>query len=78
MEQQLHRACERTKSKEKQNQATSHSNRPQVSLFDLAHKQCNILKDDFTSESKRAFLLEIYINVWMMSGHGANSAFYFL
>ena len=41
MEQQPHRACERTKSKQKQNQVTSHSNWPRVLLFDLAHKQCN-------------------------------------
>ena len=39
MEQQIHRADEQTKSKQKQNQATSYSNRPRVLLFDLAHKQ---------------------------------------
>ena len=39
MEQPLHRACERTKSKQKQNQVMSDSNWPRVLLFDLAHKQ---------------------------------------
>ena len=34
-------ACERTKSKQKQNQITSHSNWPRVLLFRVAHKQCN-------------------------------------
>ena len=37
MEQQPHRACERTKSKTKTSH-TSHSNWPSVLLFDLAHK----------------------------------------
>ena len=41
MEHQPHRACERTKSKQEQNQVTSHSNWPRVLLFDSAHKQCN-------------------------------------
>ena len=41
MEQQLYRACEQTKSKQKHNQATSHSNWPRVLLFNLAHKQWN-------------------------------------
>ena len=41
MEQQPHRACERTKSKLKQNQVTSHSNWPRVLLFYLANTQCN-------------------------------------
>ena len=41
MEQQPHRACKRTKSKQKQNQVTSHSNWPRVLLFDSAHKQCS-------------------------------------
>ena len=40
MEQQPHRACERTKSKQEQNQVTSHSNWPRILLFHLAHKQC--------------------------------------
>ena len=59
--QQPHRACERTKSKWKQNQITSHSNRPCVLLFNLAHKQCNdIIKGWFyflTSELKGRFLV---------------------
>ena len=38
---QPHYAFERTKSKQKQNQVTLHSNWPRVLLFDLAHKQCN-------------------------------------
>ena len=41
MEQQPQRACERTKSKQKQNQVTLHSNSPRVLLFDLVLKQCN-------------------------------------
>ena len=36
---QLHRACEKTKSKQKQNQVTSHLKCRSVPLFDLAHKQ---------------------------------------
>ena len=36
---QLHRACERTKSKQRQNQVTSHSNWIRVVLFDLIHQQ---------------------------------------
>ena len=41
MEQQLHRVCERTKSKQEHNQVTSNSNWPRVLLFNLAYKQCN-------------------------------------
>ena len=41
MEQQSHSACEWTKSKQKENQPTSHSNWPRVLLFDLAHRECN-------------------------------------
>ena len=80
--QQPHRACERTKSKQKQNQAMSHSNSPRVLLFDLAHKQYNsVIKRQLhclMSESKGTFLLKIYINVWLskMSGHGVNSIFF--
>ena len=48
MEQQPHRAYERTKSKQKQNQVTPHSNRTRVLFFDSAHKQCNGIKDGFT------------------------------
>ena len=49
MEQQIHRADERTKSKQKQNQATSYSNRPRVLLFDLATNNAVVsLKDGFT------------------------------
>ena len=43
MEQQLHNASERTKSKRKQNQVAPHSNLPCVLLFDLAYKQCNYI-----------------------------------
>ena len=60
MEQQPHRACERTKSKQKQNQVMSHSNWPWALLFDLAPYQCNgIIKGwlhSLTSESKGRFL----------------------
>ena len=41
MEQQPHRICEQTKSKQTQNQVTSQSNWPRVLLLDLAHKECN-------------------------------------
>ena len=40
MEQQPHRACKRTKSKQKPHHVTPHSNWPRVLLFDLAHKHC--------------------------------------
>ena len=60
MEQQSRRACERTKSKQKQNQVTSHSNWQCVLLFDLAHKQCiGIIKGwlrCLTPEAKGRFL----------------------
>ena len=66
MEQQPHRACERRKLTEKQNQVTSHSNWPGVLLFDIANKQCNdIIKEwlhCLTPESIRRFLI---INVLM-------------
>ena len=70
MQKQPHRgACERTKSKQKQNQVTPHSNRPRVLLFDLAHRQCN--------DIIKGWLL-VNINVWlsMMSGDGANPIFF--
>ena len=63
MEQQSHRASERTKSKQKKskNKVTSHSNWPHVLIFDLVHTQCNgIIKgwlDCLTSESKERFLI---------------------
>ena len=41
MEQQPGRACDRTMSKEKRNQVTSHYNWPRVPWFDLVNKQCN-------------------------------------
>ena len=41
MEQQPHRACEQTKSKQKQSKFTLYSNWARVLLFDLARKQCN-------------------------------------
>ena len=62
---QVHRACERPKSKRKQNQVTSHSNCPRVLLFDLAHKQWSgIIKGwlhCLTSESKVRFLVNIIL-----------------
>ena len=65
MEQQLQHACERTKSKQKQNQAR---HGPRVILFDLAHKQYNgIIKECFdclTSESKG----RIFVNNILMFG----------
>ena len=58
MEQQPHRACERTKSKQK---VLSYSNRALVPLFDLSHKQYNgIIKGwlhCLTSKSKGRFLV---------------------
>ena len=58
----FHRACERTKSKQKQNQVTSYSNWQCFLLFDLAHKECNyIIKvwlHCLTSESNRRFLFD--------------------
>ena len=45
MEQQPYCPCERTKSKQKQNQVTSYSNRLRVLLFNLAQKQCNGIRD---------------------------------
>ena len=57
----FHFACERTKSKQKQNQVTSYSNWPHILLFDLAQKQCNdIIKGwlhCLTSESNGRFLV---------------------
>ena len=58
MEQQPHRACERTESKQK---VMSYSNRDFVPFFDLPHKQCNgIIKGwlhCLTSEPKGRFLV---------------------
>ena len=58
MEQQPHRACERTELKQK---VMSYSNRALVPLFDLPHKQCNgIIKGwlhCLTSELKGRFLV---------------------
>ena len=72
-EQQPHRACERIKSKWKQNQVTSHSNWPRVLLFDLAHKQCNgIIKGwlhCLTPESIGRFLVNdilMFDSAWCM------------
>ena len=59
MDQQPDITCEGTKSKQKQNQVTSHSNWPRALLFDLAHRKCNgIMKGWFhclTSESNERF-----------------------
>ena len=60
MEQQPRRACERTKSKQKQSQVRLHSNWKRVLLFDLAHKQCSSIIKGWlhclTSESIGRFL----------------------
>ena len=72
MEQQPHRSCVRTKSKQKQNQVTSHSNWPRVLLFDLAHKQSNdIIKGwlhYLTSEPKGRFLVNniLFGSAWSL------------
>ena len=51
MEQIPHCACEQTKSKQKQNQVTSHSNWTRVLLLDLAHKHAMVsLKDGFIEQ----------------------------
>ena len=84
MKQQPHRAYERMKSKQKQNQVISHSNWPHVFLFNLAYKQCSGIFEVWlcclSSESKRRFLVNdiLIINVWlsMMFGHGANPVFF--
>ena len=69
MEQQPHRTCERTKSKQKQNQVTSHSNLPRVLLFDCAPKQCSgIVKGWFhclTPDPIGRFLVIIYYSVFL-------------
>ena len=57
MEQQPHCACERTKSKQKQNQVTSLSNWPRVILFDLAHKLIKGWLHCLLSESKGRFVV---------------------
>ena len=62
MEQQRHRAYERTRFKQKQNQVTLHSNCPRDLLFALADKQCiGIIKGwlhCLTSESKKRFFFK--------------------
>ena len=56
-----YRACKRTKSKQKQNQVTLHSNWPRVLLLDLVCKECNGIVKEWlhclTSESKGRFLV---------------------
>ena len=56
-----HRAYELTKSKQKQNQVTSHPNWLRVLLFNIAQKQCNGIINRWlhclTSESKWRFLV---------------------
>ena len=58
------------KTKQKQNQVTSHSNWPRVLLFDLAHKQCNgIIKEwlhCLTSESIGGFLTNDILLTWCL------------
>ena len=88
MVQQLHRAWQRTKSKQKQNQIKSHSNWSRVLLSDLAYKQCNCIIQGWvhglTSESKGKFLVynicvlvnNIYVWLSMMSGYGTNPIFF--
>ena len=53
--------CEWTKSKQKENHVTSHSNWPRVLLLDLAFEKCNGIIKRFhhflTSESEEGFLL---------------------
>ena len=67
----------RTKSKQKQNQVTSHLNWPRALLFDLAQKQCTgIIKGwlhCLMSESKGRFLVN---NILMLAGHCLNPIFF--
>ena len=64
---QPHYAFERTKSKQKQNQVTLHSNWSRVLLFDLAHKQCNgIINPDL-----RGLLRGFVLKCGLVQMHGA-------
>ena len=73
MENQPQCACERTKSKQKRNQVTWHSNWPRVHLFDLARKHCNFIIKGWlhclTSESKGRFLVNnvIFGSAWCVN-----------
>ena len=73
MQQPPNRACKRTKSKQKQNQVTSHLSWPRALLFDSAQKQCNgIIKGwlhCLTSELKGRFLVNnilIFVSAWCL------------
>ena len=73
MEKQPHRACERTKSKQKRKQVKPHSNWPRVLMFNLTHKQCNgIIKGwlhCLTSETKGRFLVNntlMFCSAWCL------------
>ena len=52
MEQQLHSLCEQTKSKQNQNQITSHLNWQRNLMFHLAHKQCKMRWDKIKKKEK--------------------------
>ena len=72
MKQQLYRAYEQTKSKQKQNQVTSHSNWPSILLFQLGYKQWSgIIKGwlhCLTSESKGRYLVNnvLFGSAWCL------------
>ena len=74
MEQQPHRACKRTKSKQKQNSVTSHSNWPRVLLFNLGHRRCNGIMKGWLYWVKRKVSCQYYINVWL--SYSANPIFF--
>ena len=64
---QPHYVFERTKSKQKQNQVTLHSNWSRVLLIDLAHKQCNgIINPDL-----RGLLRGFVLKCGLVQMHGA-------
>ena len=59
-----YRACERTKSKQNQNQVTPYPNWPRVLLFYLVHKHSNDIK---ASESKGRFLVNgMFGSAWCL------------
>ena len=69
-----------TKSKQRQNQVTSHSNWAHILLFDLAHKQWNgIIKGSLRAISvNRKISCQYYGSVCssLMSGYGVNPIFF--
>ena len=54
------------KTKQKQNQVTSHSNWPRVLLFDLAHKQCNGIIKEWLYYLKPELIRRFFVNNKLM------------